>query len=33
MDNVEDGDDYDALFAITEEGEKYLAELLKKETG
>lgn len=27
LDNVEDGDDYDAIYTITEEGERYLDSL------
>ena len=27
LDNVEDGDDYDAIYTLTEEGERYLDSL------
>ena len=30
LDNVEDGDDYDAIYTITEEGERYLDELQQR---
>lgn len=29
LDNVEDGDDYDARYVLTEEGKAYLEELLR----
>ena len=29
LDNVEDGDDYDARFVLTDEGRAYLKELMK----
>lgn len=30
LDNVEDGDDYDAIYTLTEEGERYLDSLQSK---
>lgn len=33
LDNVEDGDDYDARFVITEEGRRYLEELERQQRG
>lgn len=31
LDNVEDGDDYDARYVLTEEGQSYLAQLKEGE--
>lgn len=33
LDNVEFGDDYDGKFVITEEGRKYLEELVQRKEG
>ena len=31
LDNVEDGDDYDKVWVLTEEGKKYAEELVKRD--